>query len=114
MPTKTEKPPFEFLPVRTYRPDGFTVDKKNQIVAANGTVIAKAVDRFHAEMIVDGLNRQVSADLMIRDTLKAAQEGFRKVWPLVSHYHLGGRREACKAGAQAVEIALTHLRFPEE
>lgn len=113
MTGKTGNAPFEFLPRSLPRAEGFIIDRKHQVVSASGEVVAKAVDRHSAEMIADALNRQVPADVVMLDALKAAQTGFRKVWPLVSAYRLGGRREACKAGAEAVEIALAHLRYRE-
>lgn len=107
---------FEFLPRTLSSSGGYTTNKKHHVTTTNGTVIARAVDRYYAELIADALNRKVPADIIAMDALEAAKEGFKKVWPLVSHYTLGGRRDAAARGAKAVDLALTHLyhKSPEE
>ena len=107
---------FEFLPRSASSHGGYTTNKKHQVVTHNGTVVAKAIDRYHAELIADALNRKVPADVICLDALEAAKEGFRKVWPLVSAYELGGRRAAVQKGVKAIDLALVHLyhKTPEE
>jgi hypothetical protein len=113
--TETTKT-FEFVPRSFSSHGGYTTNKKHQVVTHNGFVVAKAIDRYHAELIADALNRKVPADVICLDALEAAKEGLRKVWPLVSAYELGGRRAAVQKGAKAVDFALTHLyhKAPEE